>query len=128
MPTTKRLTEEDVLTIFKMKSATIFATKVAAAYNISEKTVRDIWKGRTWAKETWHLETTRTIEVKKMGRPAGCKDSRPRKTRSAKVCVKLEKNSIDDVLYEWEQNRTTQLDDAIILRKALLDWASQESA
>ncbi len=33
----------------------MFAMAVARAYGVSEKAVRDIWRGRTWHKETLHL-------------------------------------------------------------------------
>ena len=48
---------------------------------VSEKAVRDIWKGRTWSRETCHLDITRTVVPKKVGRPIGCRDQKQRKTR-----------------------------------------------
>ncbi len=66
-----------------MKPST--AVYIARTYGVSEKTVRDIWKGRTWSKETWHLDTARIVSIKRPGRPKGCKDTRPRKTRSVRV-------------------------------------------
>jgi hypothetical protein len=52
---------------------------VAVTFGISEKTVRDIWKGRTWARETYHLDPTRPVlEKKGFGRLQGSEDSMPR--------------------------------------------------
>ena len=106
-----RLTVDEALAIFKMKSSSKMATEIAAAYGLNEKTVRDIWKGRTWAKETFHLDATRSLQIKKKGRPAGCKDSRPRKTRATQnqdAVTNIKKKTIDDELFEWEQNMSTQ--------------------
>ncbi len=50
---------------------------------VSEKTVRDIWTGRTWSRETWHLDTSRNLQLKQLGRPKGCRDSQPRKQRGS---------------------------------------------
>ena len=53
--------------------------RIASSFGVSEKAVRDIWKGRTWARETHHLDPTRPAPLKKCcGRPRGSKDSRPR--------------------------------------------------
>ena len=49
---------------------------------MSEKAVRDIWTGRTWSKETCHLDESRPFPTKKMGRPLGRKDAQPRKPKS----------------------------------------------
>jgi hypothetical protein len=57
------------------------ATKAAVVYGVSEKAVRDIWKGRTWARETWRFDTSRPLQLKLVGRPKGCKDRNPRKKR-----------------------------------------------
>ena len=76
-----RLSATDVISIFLEKKSDAPATKVGLAFGISEKTVRDIWKGRTWAKETWHLEPTRQLVLKQVGRPKGSKDSMPRRKR-----------------------------------------------
>ena len=76
-----RLSATDVIRIFQEKKSDAPATKVGLAFGISEKTVRDIWKGRTWAKETWHLEPTRQLVLQQLGRPKGSKDSMPRRKR-----------------------------------------------
>ena len=55
------------------------AVRIAASFGICEKTVRDIWKGRTWSRETHHLDHARPVLMRKAsGRPRGSKDSRPR--------------------------------------------------
>ena len=77
-----KLTESDVISIFQAKATRIQATMVGRSYGVSEKAIRDIWSGRTWAKETWHLSPSRTLIVKQTGRPKGSRDSRPRKKRT----------------------------------------------
>ena len=77
--TRAKLTTNDAVKIFQ--SSSIPAGKVANVYGISEKAVRDIWKGRTWAKETWHMSKTRLPPNTRIGRPSGSRDSKPRKTR-----------------------------------------------
>jgi hypothetical protein len=76
-----RLTEEEVLEIFRIRAAAPSAVKIAACYGISEKAVRDIWTARTWSRETSHLDPTRNVEPKQIGRPKGRTDSKPRKRR-----------------------------------------------
>ena len=76
-----RLTVSDVINIFNSKKSSIQATRVANMYGVSEKAIRDIWTARTWARETWHLEPSRTLVLKQAGRPRGSKDSRPRQQK-----------------------------------------------
>ena len=53
---------------------------VARIYKVSEKTVRDIWRGRTWHHETLHLDPSRPARADTPpGRPLGRKDSAPRR-------------------------------------------------
>jgi hypothetical protein len=75
-----RLTESDAISIYKLK-ASASATSVGRLYGVREKAIRDIWKGNTWANETWHLDMSRKRVVKHAGRPAGSRDTRPRKTK-----------------------------------------------
>ncbi len=76
-----RLSREQVLEIFRVRVAAPSAVRIAACYGISEKAIRDIWTARTWSRETSHLDPTRTVELKHIGRPKGCIDSKPRKRR-----------------------------------------------
>ena len=76
-----RLTEAEVICIFQAKTTPVQASSVARAYQVSEKAIRDIWTGRTWAKETSHLNPSRILIVKKTGRPKGSRDLRPRQKR-----------------------------------------------
>jgi hypothetical protein len=78
-----RLTEDQVIQIFKFKDGLLSSSKLATIYRVSEKTVRDIWTGRTWSRETCHLDPSRTFEPKQTGRPKGCRDSRPRNKRGS---------------------------------------------
>jgi hypothetical protein len=77
-----RLTQEDVIEIYLCKQSHTSPTFVSRLCGVSEKTVRDIWSGRTWSKETCHLDPFRTVTFKKIGRPAGSKDTKPRKARN----------------------------------------------
>lgn len=71
-----------------MKTSIASATKVANLYGVSEKAIRDIWTGRTWAAETWHLDTSRVLKVKKQGRSVGHRDTKSRKPRqSSKTAI-----------------------------------------
>ena len=75
------LNEQQAVEIFHVKLAASCpsAVRIAALFGISEKAVRDIWKGRTWSRETHHLDPARPMQIKKAcGRPRGAKDSRPR--------------------------------------------------
>ena len=81
------LTKDQVISIFQRsvissaKKQT--ATSVAKEFGVSEKTVRDIWKGRTWYEETLPLDFNRVPgELKKMGRPPGRKDRTKRKSKT----------------------------------------------
>jgi hypothetical protein len=91
------LTKEDVLTIFQNKTKTPSATQLARDYRVSEKTIRDIWTGRTWAKDTWHLDKSRVLEIKPMGRPIGSRDTKPRKLRQSSLSDPDRTSKPDDV-------------------------------
>ena len=80
-----KLTRSDVLDIYKCKGSVTSATALSKHYGVSEKAVRDIWTGRTWSKETWHLYKSQPYPAKKMGRPIGRKDAQPRKQRSLRL-------------------------------------------
>ena len=88
------LTFDKVIEILKLRPDSKLArgegSRVSAAvaidFGISEKTVRDIWRARTWHRETLHLDPCRPARVIALpGRPLGRKDSAPRKRQSRKV-------------------------------------------
>ena len=119
-----------VISIFKMKNSSALTTEVAVAYGVNEKVVRDRWKGRTWAKETFHLDKSRSLQIEKVGRTIGCSDSRPRMIRMAKLRetdAKIKQKTIDDELFDWEQNVCSEDIDATSLQISMVDWASQQS-
>ncbi len=64
-----KLTQDQAVDIFKMKSSAPSAAKESVIYGVSEKAVRDIWTGRTWSRETCHLDSARTVVIKHIGRP-----------------------------------------------------------
>ena len=52
---------------------------LARMYGVSAKTVRDIWCGRTWHRQTIHLDPSRKQRPNvQKGRPLGSKDKVPR--------------------------------------------------
>jgi hypothetical protein len=60
------------------------ATALARQYGVSEKTIRDIWTGRTWSLETAAMDPTRPLKPPAApGRPKGRRDRIPRKRRAA---------------------------------------------
>ena len=85
------LTKDQAIEIFRLslthssKEKRPTAVSVARAFNVSEKTVRDIWSARTWHNETLPLDVNRIPRAaKKTGRPPGRFDSKPRKPRTVK--------------------------------------------
>ena len=75
-----RLTEAEVQSIYLAKITGTPATKVASWFGVNEKTIRDIWSGRTWAKETLHISngdsknprfSTQSFQRKQLGHPSG---------------------------------------------------------
>jgi hypothetical protein len=77
--TRSRLSEAQVVEIFLSKATKLSATKICVGFGVSEKAVRDIWTGRTWAKETMHLESMPPIfETRTIGRLINGAYQRPR--------------------------------------------------
>ena len=76
-----------------MYSLTSLITAVGS-YNVSEKTIRDIWKGRTWFRDTLHLDAARADLADRLqrrpGRPRGSKDVRPRRRKCLDHSVDVE--------------------------------------
>jgi hypothetical protein len=85
------LDREKAIEIFKLKPNTdvaagdrLSSAAVAREYGVGEKTVRDIWRGRTWYHETLHLDPSRPVRAKgPPGRPMGRKDRGPRRRPSS---------------------------------------------
>jgi hypothetical protein len=84
------LTADQAVQIFKArpseKSVTLASRELAEKYSVSPKTVRDIWSGRSWYKETYIFDKTKAPLIQKLskvpGRPKGSKDSRPRQRKT----------------------------------------------
>jgi hypothetical protein len=63
------LTEQQVKDILRFKSSNqpsglsfmAIGTKLAKVYGVSEKTVRDVWKGRTWRRMTLCLSREQSV-------------------------------------------------------------------
>jgi hypothetical protein len=78
------LTEDQAIAIFRTKLLNdsqfppnrVSASDVSQQYGVNEKTIRDIWKGRTWLRETVHLDPSLISLCAKLnlpGRPKGPK-------------------------------------------------------
>ena len=77
------------------------ANSVAKIFGVSPKTVRDIWKGRTWYRTTHQLEPNRADAAERLtkhaGRPRGVKDSKPRVRKQ--MLVKFEEAETATAIY-----------------------------
>ena len=97
-PAHKILSKEQAVGIFKLKCGLPIsvgygnqeppnASSVAVMFGVTAKTVRDIWMGRTWYRETLHLDPSRSDArerlLKRAGRPKGAKDGKPRKPKQS---------------------------------------------
>ena len=88
------LTAEQAIEILKIKLASKTDSRsryeslspccVARAFGVSEKAVRDIWKGRTWLRETMHLDPARVVMAARL-RPPG---RPPRQPHQNPQCIK----------------------------------------
>jgi hypothetical protein len=81
------LTKEQARVIFGFKHEQMSeqrkrARELGLIYGVNSKTIRDIWLGRTWYRETYHLDQDHppmmSRLLRKAGRPKGVKDSKPR--------------------------------------------------
>ena len=86
------LTSEQAVAIFELrpsasdpKTRKTCSAVLARKYGVGEKTVRDIWCGRTWHEETQHLDPSRPARKSAPpGRPLGRKDTAAKQfTRSS---------------------------------------------
>ena len=112
------LTYDKVIDIFKLRPDSKLArgegfrpsAAVAFDFGISEKTVRDIWRARTWHRETLHLDPCRPARAMALpGRPLGRKDSAPRKRQQRtlpSICkpVLIPAGTKSDVTYTKRRN------------------------
>ena len=95
-----KLCKEKALEIFKLldispASGKPNASFVAREYGVNEKTIRDIWTGRTWNEETQPLAINREPKKReKAGRPLGCKDSVPRRRKGSPATSELTPKSM----------------------------------
>ena len=87
-----KLTVADAQEIFRCKESLLSAVSVSRKYGVTEKAIRDIWTGRTWLKETGQLGTNLSLQLKKIGRPLGRKDAKPRKQRFSRFPAQNSEN------------------------------------
>ena len=76
------LSPEEAIKIFKIKISNqksskgeqVISRMVAREFGVSDKAIRDIWKGRTWLRETMHLDPAHVVMAARLrppGRPRG---------------------------------------------------------
>ncbi len=80
--TRRILTLQQAVHIFKMKlhqsnpSSRGTAAVISKSFGVSEKAVRDIWTGRTWVRETMHLDPARAAKAAGLSLPGRPKRSK----------------------------------------------------
>ena len=92
------------MAVFLYKSKTtnpkLSSSELSKLTGLNEKTIRDVWSARTWAKETWHLDPRRWHRAERIrgpGRPVGSKDKQPRTPRPQAL-------TIDSLLAAWDRS------------------------
>jgi hypothetical protein len=85
------LTESEVREIYAKRAGTLggyTAVSLARIYKVSDKTVRDIWCGRSWGRITG----AGSVNTRPVGRPKGSRDGGPRSVQfpSAGRSINLE--------------------------------------
>ena len=112
------LTSDEARAIFMskpplLKNVKVHTTTLAKVYGVSAKTIRDIWVGRTWYRATYFLDDTKAACVerlqKKLGRPRGAKDVRPR-TKRMSALEQVESGQKYSLGSNFQQNIGTLLD------------------
>ena len=80
----------------KLANPKLCARAIGRLTGIHDKTIRDVWCARTWARQTWHLDPLRWGDkdepTRRAGRPLGAKDKKPRTAPT-----------IDRLLATWER-------------------------
>ncbi len=113
LKTRAKLSVAQAIHIYNAKKASpmISAAKVATLYGVGEKTIRDIWTGRTWSRETRHLHTARAC-LQKTGNHLKVSNSFSSKTlthlrnlpfRDVPASLAGSAKTVDQQLYEWDQ-------------------------
>ena len=85
------LTKQQAIRIFEIKLASNSggieqpsAQLTAHHFGVSEKAIRDIWKGRTWIRETMHLDPERAVLAGLLRLPGRPEKSKPNRQHYAK--------------------------------------------
>jgi len=111
MPSRSVLTKDQVHQIFALKEKSYVSnlhtkytnvTITSKAFGVSDKTIRDIWSGRTWCQETGMPRKAHLRDH--VGRPKGSKDTTPRQIKRTHTRT----NSIDEQLYTWAKTNFIQ--------------------
>ena len=106
------LTAEQAVMIYQIKPSNQALTKrqrislcsVARSYGVSEKAVRDIWKGRTWLRETTRIDP---------GRPL------PAALRS--LASALATDQVSNAAAWWDKDQTTSYANAGLATACVID-------
>ena len=113
MPTTSHRVLNAQMAVYlyesKLANPKLCARAIARLTGIHDKTIRDVWCARTWARQTWHLDPRRWDDDEVHpgpGRPLGAKDKKPRTPRTAPT--------IDRLLATWERTGRYPLVDASV--------------
>lgn len=135
------LTDDQAVEIFQVKLANESldpgdkgkrsARAVGRQYGVSDKTIRDIWTGRTWFRETLHLDKTRadkTYRLKSPGRPKGSKDKEPRQRSVRSTLNQDQAKAPDSACEEVSNGSETTRDHERAANEFFLDKAAIESA
>eukprot|EP00292_Cryptomonas_paramecium_P015520 CAMPEP_0113688592 /NCGR_PEP_ID=MMETSP0038_2-20120614/16629_1 /TAXON_ID=2898 /ORGANISM="Cryptomonas paramecium" /LENGTH=129 /DNA_ID=CAMNT_0000609439 /DNA_START=57 /DNA_END=446 /DNA_ORIENTATION=+ /assembly_acc=CAM_ASM_000170 len=88
------------------------AVVLGRRYGVTEKAIRDIWRGRTWAKETNNNENFTNALAKfdkYRARSFGASDvlSSGPPSFCSPISKKTSACDVDAILAEWDQGRTT---------------------
>jgi hypothetical protein len=93
--TRARLTKSQVICIFQQKDKSHSANMLANCYGVSEKAIRDIWKGRTWFRETSQVDAARSLQVKNESQRSGFTDKDRGKKRTISRASLLKQQKCD---------------------------------
>ncbi len=135
------LRKDQVLEIFKRKVVgRVYGTslhsqpdakKVGKEFGVTPKAVRDIWTGRTWYRETLHLDPARPDAPerlsKRVGRPKGSKDKKPRRPRESASTGSIQNFGSPISQPQFSTEPTIQsIKSRIIVKESLRDVSTTE--
>eukprot|EP00292_Cryptomonas_paramecium_P024189 CAMPEP_0113686682 /NCGR_PEP_ID=MMETSP0038_2-20120614/15439_1 /TAXON_ID=2898 /ORGANISM="Cryptomonas paramecium" /LENGTH=144 /DNA_ID=CAMNT_0000607059 /DNA_START=134 /DNA_END=568 /DNA_ORIENTATION=+ /assembly_acc=CAM_ASM_000170 len=104
------LCSTNVIYIMDSKGKATAAT-LARRYGVTEKAIRDIWRGRTWAKETssimkFKLSNEKPEKRRARSIPSSFDILPETPTPFSLIASKFSEFDVDSILAEWDQGRT----------------------